>query len=101
MIRTPQWVYFKRFNRVGAPELANELYDAINDRTEAYDLAADNKYAETITHLDWKIDNYFHQYSTECADLWKGGKPIQNSMLQNYWRSIWGETWQPVYSYTE
>jgi hypothetical protein len=45
------------------------------------------------------IETFFAQHSNKNADLWKGGKPIQNSMMQKYWSDIWGDDWEPVYTY--
>ena len=99
VIRTPEWVYFKRFAADNAPELPCELYDVQTDPGEDHDLASDPKHVALIKQLDQKIDAYFAKHSRLEADLWRGGKPVQNSMLKAYWQGIWGDDWGVVYSY--
>lgn len=99
VIRIPGWCFMKRFNRAGAPELPHALYDVQKDPGETRNLAADPDCAKVVADLSDRIDRYFAQHTTPQADLWAGGVPLQNSMLPDYWRGIWGAEWQPVYSY--
>ena len=101
VIRVPDWVLFKRFNRDGAPNLEDELYNTTDDPGETTNLAHDPAYAEVLARLSKRIDDFFAIHTNPSADLWQGGKPIQNSMLKGYWRDIWGENWSPVYAYDE
>jgi len=101
VIRTPQWAYFKRMSREDAPDLPDELFDVVVDPGETVNLAADPQYARIVEELDARIDKFFTQYAEKKADMWKGGRPIQNSMMQSYWRDVWGDDWRPVYSYDE
>ena len=101
VIRTPQWVMFKRFNKSGVPELPHELYDVVNDPGETRNLAWMPEHATTLNRLGNKIDTYFNTYAKPEADLWRGGSPIQNSGLMSFWCNVWGESWKPVYAYNE
>lgn len=99
VIRTPQWALFKRFNKDGAPELGDELYNVVVDPGETSNLAQDPGHAHVLAELTERLERFFATYSAESADMWRGGKPIQNSMMQGYWRDIWGDDWAPVYTY--
>lgn len=101
VIRTPQWAYFKRFNRPGAPLLPDELFNVTNDPGETVNLVEDPDHAAVAAELSARIDVYFSNYIKPEADLWRGGQPIQNSMMQPYWRDIWGQNWRPVFAYED
>ena len=99
VVRTPQWAFFKRFRRDGAPDLPDELFNVISDPGETQNLADDPAHAHVVADLSARIDAFFEMHARGEADLWKGGQPIQNSMMTSYWRDIWGEDWAPVYVY--
>ncbi len=99
VIRTRDWVFFKRFNQPGAPEIPDALYNVARDPEETHNLADDPDQAAIVTDLSARIDAFFTQHARPEADLWRGGQPIQNSMLQDYWKGIWGADWAPVYHY--
>lgn len=99
VIRTPDWLFMKRFDGPGAPELPHALYALRSDPDELHNLASDPGHADVVSRLSAKIDAYFATYSRAEADLWAGGRPIQNSMLRGYWRGIWGAGWDPVFDY--
>ncbi len=99
VIRTPRWAFFKRFRRDGSPELPDALFDVAKDPDETRNLANDPVHSRTVAELSARIDAFFERHSRKEADLWRGGQPIQNSMLTRYWRSVWGNEWGPVYSY--
>ena len=99
VIRTTEWVYFKRLSHENAPSFSDELYNAKTDRHETKNLADDPDYANIVTDLSNRIDAFFDQHARADADMWKGGQPIQNSMMAQYWRNIWGPDWGPVYCY--
>ena len=101
VIRTPQWAFFKRFRQAGAPDLPDELFNVVTDPGETVNLADDPAHAHIVAELSARIDAFFALHARGQADLWRGGRPIQNSMLIDYWRSIWGEDWAPVYSYEQ
>lgn len=101
VIRTPQWAYFKRFNRDGAPELEDELFNVVTDPDETVNLAAHPEHAQIVADLSARIETFFARHSRQQADMWRGGRPVQNSMMKSYWRDIWGDDWQPVYNYDE
>lgn len=99
VMRTPRWAYFKRFRGEGAPEFTDELFDTIADPGETNNLAADPAYVDVVADLSDRLDAFFALHADEKADLWRGGRPIQNSMLTEYWKGVWGQDWAPVYSY--
>jgi len=99
VIRTPEYVYFKRFHNTDSPTLSDELYDVKSDPSEKYNVVSDPQYQPVASVLSTRIDNYFRQYAVPEADLWRGGCPIQNSVMIPYWQSIWGRDWNPVYQY--
>ncbi len=98
-IRTPGWAFFKRFRREGAPDLPDELFNTDEDPGEMTNLAGDPAYGKVVADLSARIDAFFEKHAGGDADLWRGGRPIQNSMMQAYWRGIWGDDWGPVYRY--
>ena len=46
-----------------------------------------------------QIDQFFAQHARPEADLWTGGRPIQNTARGELWRTVWGEDWEPVFQY--
>ena len=101
VIRTPQWAFFKRMNGEGAPELPDELFNVVVDPDETRNLAADPGHAHIVADLSARIDDFFQRYARREADMWRGGRPIQNSMMKAYWGDIWGDEWRPVYGYDQ
>ena len=99
VIRTPDWLYFRRCQADGVPKLPDALYDLKEDPGETTNVAGDPAYGKIVSNLVGRIDAYFERYSCPAADLWQGGKPIQNSMMTDFWRQAWGEKWSPVYCY--
>ncbi len=99
VIRTPDWAFFKRFRKDGAPDLPDELYDINADPAETTNLASDPNLAQVVADLSARTDAFFATHSRKESDLWQGGRPIQNSMMSGYWQDIWGENWAPVYAY--
>jgi len=101
VIRTPKWAFFKRFNGTGRTDLPDALYDVVADPEETENLADDPAHAKIVADLSARIEAYFARYSRPEADMWSGGKPIQNSMMRPFWRDAWGQDWGPVYRYPE
>ena len=101
VIRTPQWAFFKRYAAPNAPALPDDLFNLVVDPQETRNLAGDPDHAAIVADLSARIEVFFAQYSTSGADMWSGGKPIQNSMMKTYWKEIWGDDWKPVYSYDD
>jgi arylsulfatase A-like enzyme len=99
VIRTPNWLFMKRFRGPDTPDLPDALYDLHSDPGETRNLADQPDHKDTVAALSDKIDTYFARYTQPAADLWAGGRPIQNSMLPDYWRGVWGEDWAPVFHY--
>ena len=98
--RTPKWALFKRFSSEKKP-FGDELYDVENDPAERKNLVGDPAFAKIKQELSAKIDAFFDEHAQPNADLWKGGRPIQNSSRTKYWQQEWGETWSPVYAYDD
>lgn len=101
VIRTPQWAYFKRYKSDDAPDLPDELFNVAIDPGETNNLAYDPSHAHIVADLSTRIEVFFARHSSRDADMWSGGKPIQNSMMKSYWRDIWGDNWEPVYTYDD
>jgi hypothetical protein len=45
------------------------------------------------------LTNFFETHSRAEADLWRGGRPLQNTERGELWRQIWGEDWKPGFRY--
>lgn len=98
VIRTPRWAYFKRFRGPGA-DFGDALFDLSADPDETRNLAQDPAHAGVVADLSARIDTYFARYADPRADLWHGGRPIQNSTMRSFWQKAWGKDWAPVYGY--
>ena len=83
-LRTGNWMYFKRFHRDGAPDLPDALFNTAEDPGETVNLVEDPNHKEVAADLAARIDAFFAQHARAEADLWRGGKPIQNTMLKDY-----------------
>ena len=99
VLRTPQWAFFKRFRKPGSPDIPDELFNLVTDPGEECNLAADPVHAHIVADLSARIDAFFAAHARTEADLWRGGTPIQNSMMKDFWRQAWGDDWVPTYSY--
>lgn len=99
VIRTPDWCLMHRFNAANAPDLPHSLYDLRQDPGETRNLAADPAYGQVLARLSARIEAYFATHAQPQSDLWRGGRPIQNTMLTGYWQGIWGQDWGPVLGY--
>ena len=92
-IRTPNWLYKRRFQRAPTPPYPDELYDLKNDPLEKHNLAGMAAHADISARLIAKIDRFFGQYSTPEYDLWQGGMPQSNSDKPWLWQQAWGKSW--------
>lgn len=101
VIRTPKYVLFKRFSGDNNQGITDELYDVEQDPEETINLSGDPELRTIENKLNSMLQEYFKLNALESADLWNGGVPIQNTMRQDFWQRIWGDHWQPVYSYTD
>ena len=102
VIRTENWVYFRRFaGGQNESELEDELYDVALDPSESIDLKNSPDHAAVATELAARIDRYFDRFSRPEADMWNGGRPVQNSMLPQFWRRAWGSDWHPVFTFDQ
>jgi len=99
VVRTQKWALFKRFNGPNNQGISDELYDVEHDPEEKNNLSTQPEYAEVEQELNHMLLEFFRRHVRAEADLWNGGVPIQNSVRSWYWRDVWGEDWQPVYSY--
>ncbi len=100
-VRTRKWAYFKRTTGTGDFEIGDELYDVEIDPEETTNLIGDSAYFEIHTQLDAMLTSFFEIHVRPEADLWRGGRPIQNSARVEFWGDKWGDDWSPIYAYDE
>ena len=62
-------------------------------------LSDEPHYLSVKNKLDQLLENFFKTYSDSKADLWNGGKSLQNSTRKALWKNAWGDDWEPVYQY--
>jgi len=101
VVRTPKYVLFKRYSGENNQGISDELYDVEQDPQETINLSGDPEFESIEKKLNNMLQQYFQQNAIDNADLWTGGVPIQNSMRIDFWQGIWGDQWEPVYSYTD
>lgn len=94
-IRTPQWVYMKRFKKSEAYPFEDELYDLVRDPEEKNNVVADEVYLGVAQTLSARIDAFFHKFSEPKYNLWEGGTTKSNSDKPWLWQEAWGEQWVP------
>jgi arylsulfatase A-like enzyme len=95
-LRTPDWLYLRRFTGSKTYVLADELYDLRNDPGESRNLIGESTAAATATALASRLDGFFARHSEAKYDLWKGGTPKSNSSRPWLWRDAWGPEWNPT-----
>jgi arylsulfatase A-like enzyme len=95
-IRTPDWLYIKRFAGSAAYPLTDELYDLQKDTDERRNLAADTDYSTVRQELDTRLGDYFARYADPRFDLWRGGSAKSNSSRPWLWRDAWGAGWESM-----
>ncbi len=96
-VRTPRWLYMKRFNGSKAYPLSDELYDLAHDPKEKTNVIAEAGYAGVAQDLSARIDAFFGQHSIPQYDLWAGGSTKSNTDKPWLWQDAWGESWEPVF----
>jgi len=101
VIRTPKYVLFKRYSGDNNQGITDELFDVEEDPEETNNLSGDPKFSSIEMKLNSMLQQYFSQNAVGVADLWSGGVPIQNTMRKSFWKGVWGDQWQPVYSYSD
>ena len=99
VVRTQKYAFFKRFKNSTEFPINDELFDLENDPEEKRNLINDPKLAEVKDKLSTMLDDFFAKYSKSEADLWVGGKALQNSTRKKFWVDVWGDDWSPVYSF--
>ena len=92
-IRTPEWLYKRRFQLAPKPPYADELYDLMNDPLEKVNLVGRPEYADIAKLLISGIDQFFNSHAAPKYDLWNGGMPQSNSDKPWLWKEAWGERW--------
>ncbi len=97
-IRTPKWLYMKRFRGSQTYPLEDELYDLVNDPAEKNNLIAKAEFAEVAQTLNERISSFFRQYAVPQYDLWQGGSLKSNSDRPWLWQDVWGESWEPTFT---
>lgn len=96
-IRTPQWLYMKRFAASQAYPFEDELYDLAHDPLEKSNLISIEEYDAVAQSLRTRIDDFFRQFSLPEYDLWTGGSTKSNTDKPWLWQDAWGKTWKPVF----
>jgi len=96
-IRTPQWLFMKRFKGSRTYPFEDELYDLVRDPDEKHNLVREEAYADVVRSLGARVDTFFQQYSVPEYDLWAGGSIKSNSDKPWLWEDAWGEEWGPVF----
>lgn len=94
-IRTPDWLFKRRFQGAPVPPYPDELYDLRNDPQEKVNLSGKREFAAVEAELAGRIEAFFARHSDPRYDLWKGGAPQSNSDKPWLWRQAWGEGWAP------
>jgi arylsulfatase A-like enzyme len=94
-IRTPDWLYVKRFRGSTGYPLRDELFALGADPRELHDLADDPAHADVIGALGERIDRFFAANADPRFDLWNGGAPKSSSSRPWIWRDAWGDAWTP------
>ena len=95
-IRTSQWLFMMRIENTKY-DFNHELYDLVNDPDERKNLAQDPEYAEVVSKLIARLNEFFTDYANPRWDLWKGGTVKSNSTRPFLWKELWGEDWTPEY----
>lgn len=101
VVRTPKWALFRRFDGAAGFPVWDELYDVEADPEETRNLAGDPAHAATLARLIAMLEAFFDGHTRDAADMWRGGRPLQNSERTPFWRDAWGEDWAPVYGYDD
>jgi len=99
VLRSPKWVYFKRYKHAPSHPLGDELYDVENDPQERINLIESEDHQEILKALENSLDAYFDRHSRSDADLWRGGHALQHSERAELWKDAWGADWQCGYKY--
>jgi arylsulfatase A-like enzyme len=100
-IRTPDWLYKRRFQLAPKPAYPDELYDLKDDPLEKVNLACNPDYAGISNELIRRIEQFFELHSSLNYDLWKGGTPQSNSDKPWLWKEAWGESWAAGFQQNE
>jgi len=96
VIRTSQRLFMRRIENTPY-DFKHELYDLVSDPDERNNLAQDPKYADVVTKLSARLDEFFSEYANPRWDLWKGGVAKSNSTRPFLWKEVWGDDWAPEY----
>ena len=75
------------------------MFDVDKDPDEKVNLIDNPSYKIVKGQLEKMIEEFFHTHSKPEADLWCGGKSLQNSTRRMFWKDAWGDEWEPVYNY--
>ena len=94
-IRTPTWLYARRFGKAPTPPYADEMYNLEKDPLEKHNLIAVTEFGEVASALAGRIDTFFSRYADPRYDLWSGGTTKSNSDKPWLWKEAWGDDWQP------
>ncbi len=95
-LRTPEWLYVKRFKQSPAYPLEDELYDLRSDADERVNVIGRPECAQARNELDARLVDFFAEHADPRFDLWTGGRPKSNTSRSWLWEDAWGEDWAPV-----
>lgn len=96
-IRTPKWLYVKRFSGSQTYPFQNELYNHQNDPEERHNCIDDSNLQSVVQDLNNRLDHYFNTNTHAKYDLWQGGTLKSNSDKPWLWEDVWGPSWAPVF----
>ncbi len=96
-IRTPKWLYMKRFTGSKRYPFEDELYDLVNDPAEKKNIINEVAATEVAKELSQRIDAFFQQYTNPKYDLWQGGTAKSNSDKPWLWQDAWGKSWDIIF----
>jgi arylsulfatase A-like enzyme len=95
-IRTSKWLFMMRIENTEY-DFKHELYDLVNDPDEHKNLAQDPEYANVVSKLSARMNEFFTDYANPRWDLWQGGTVKSNSTRPFLWKETWGDSWAPEY----
>lgn len=91
VIRTENYVYWKRLRSTGKPE----LYDMKKDPEQNRNVHGDPAYEEIVADLDARLTAFFGEYADEKYDLWRGGGAKGSVDRPERYKRLYGPDWTP------
>ena len=91
VIRTENYVYWKRLRSTGKPE----LYDMKKDPEQDRNVYGDPAYEEIVADLDARLTAFFGEYADAKYDLWRGGGAKGSVDRPERYKRLYGPDWTP------